>query len=866
MSMILKPYTIIPQELYVERDADRQVKHIINDMGRPGYVLVSRQMGKTNLLLNAKRNLQSKQDVFVYVDLSNSFKDARSCFENIIDLAVETNLDKFSEIYSVIRERRSEIRDTPAHKQHNNELRILLKALDGGKLVIILDEIDALTKTDYSDQIFAQIRSSYFSGRVNYPEFYNLTYLLSGVVEPTEIIKDSKISPFNIGQKIFLNDFSRGEFDNFLSKSNLNLHDDTVDRIFYWTNGNPRITWDVCAEIETVIKLRPITNDSIDEIVNRTYLTTYDKPPIDNIRELTKKDKEIRRSLIDIENNRTNGLSDRIKSKLYLSGIINYENSEIKIKNQIIKLSLNGDWLRSLEEEEKGLFKIATELFEEGKYLECLSIYERYLVECEEGLVDLSLVYYYMGYAAYRISNFEKSISYLDKASFNEEDEPKLFYRVLSLKGLVYYYTNDIDKSLGSFKVVIESNRNDEDYVRALLNFGSISLKSENEIYKLESVKIFQKIISDSELSNGKLKDSFVNELKAIAFYNLAQSQLSDGLIAEAIANYYKAVEFARDNTKPKIILSLLKVRNNQVEERLLFEKLCNLIIEGKIKPEEQDPEKPLDFNLDDFRNILIIAFTGYREDLFTKLEPFLYFLSQNTLGVHLYELAMFSINNRDSLTGVKLLKIMYDKFGEYEFEERIIYRILKYLALFTKIIEDSRFAFEYALMFKRKRFDSIDDVDMEIFANLGFYLIDNNKLTEGLSYLGTIKELRDEVPESVYVNFIVIYHIEFVIYRLQKDRQMALDKANEILQFIEEINLSKQYSNLLGDTGLEHIRQGAKLFIEQYVGRNEPVRVGKVFGRNEIVKVRYKDGSVVETKYKKVSEDIRQGSCIILD
>ena len=36
MSKILKPYTIIPQDLYVQRDADRQVKNIIADMGRPG--------------------------------------------------------------------------------------------------------------------------------------------------------------------------------------------------------------------------------------------------------------------------------------------------------------------------------------------------------------------------------------------------------------------------------------------------------------------------------------------------------------------------------------------------------------------------------------------------------------------------------------------------------------------------------------------------------------------------------------------------------------------------------------------------------------------------------------------------------------
>src|SRR6478672_8020372 len=140
MPKVLKPYTIIPSELYVQRDADRQLENIINDMGRPGYVLVSRQMGKTNLLLNAKRKLETSEDVFVYVDLSNPYEDARSCFENIINTALETNPERFHNAYVLISERRKELLDTPPHKQHTNELRILLKAVSG-KLVIILDEI-----------------------------------------------------------------------------------------------------------------------------------------------------------------------------------------------------------------------------------------------------------------------------------------------------------------------------------------------------------------------------------------------------------------------------------------------------------------------------------------------------------------------------------------------------------------------------------------------------------------------------------------------------------------------------------------------------------------------------------------------------
>jgi preprotein translocase subunit SecA len=43
-----------------------------------------------------------------------------------------------------------------------------------------------------------------------------------------------------------------------------------------------------------------------------------------------------------------------------------------------------------------------------------------------------------------------------------------------------------------------------------------------------------------------------------------------------------------------------------------------------------------------------------------------------------------------------------------------------------------------------------------------------------------------------------------------------------------------------------------------------KPVRTGKKFGRNDIVKVRYTDGKLVEAKYKKVELDIESGRCVL--
>lgn len=207
--------TIIPRELYIERDADRQIEQIVNDMGRPGYILVSRQMGKTNLLIHTKRKLETENDIFAYIDLSNRFDTARECFRNIIDTIIESNYEKLEDIEEEIENRRNN-RKIPSHKEHGFEIRKILNKISG-KLIINLDEIDSLTSSDYSDKIFAHIRSVYFE-RVNFPELKRLTYVISGVAEPSEIIKDKSISPFNIGQKIFLTDLALASFV-YLSRS-----------------------------------------------------------------------------------------------------------------------------------------------------------------------------------------------------------------------------------------------------------------------------------------------------------------------------------------------------------------------------------------------------------------------------------------------------------------------------------------------------------------------------------------------------------------------------------------------------------------------------------------------------------------------
>ena len=342
MELILQSYPIVPPYLYVERDADRQIKQVIQSMTRPGYILVARQMGKTNLLMHTKDVLEDERNIFTYIDFTSTFFETEAeCYDEIIDITLETHRDVFQHEAEIIEKRRN-ARGATTQREFTRDLRLLIGAVD--KLVIILDEIDALVRMPFSDNVFSLIRSHYFQ-RKNYPDMGKLSYLLSGVMEPKDIIKNPDISPFNIGQEIYVKDFTRVEFDSFLKKAGLagRYNKDFYDQIFYWTCGHPRLTWDLCQIIE---ETGASTVRDIDEIVNKYYLTTCDKAPIDGIRKLVANDDDLRDMVLQLIYDMTDSLTADQRKKLYLGGIINFDAETVKFKNPILEKSLPLDWVK----------------------------------------------------------------------------------------------------------------------------------------------------------------------------------------------------------------------------------------------------------------------------------------------------------------------------------------------------------------------------------------------------------------------------------------------------------------------------------------------------------------------------------------
>ena len=102
---------------------------------------------------------------------------------------------------------------------------------------VFFDEIDSVLSLPFSDDFFTTIRSIY-NARATRPILRRLTFALLGVANASTLIRDRSRTPFNVGMSIALDDFDRAStqpFQEVLGRDS----DVLIDRIFYWTSGQP---------------------------------------------------------------------------------------------------------------------------------------------------------------------------------------------------------------------------------------------------------------------------------------------------------------------------------------------------------------------------------------------------------------------------------------------------------------------------------------------------------------------------------------------------------------------------------------------------------------------------------------------------
>ena len=853
----------IPSQFYVERAADIQLRNIINDMARPGYVLVARQMGKTNLLLHTKEKFQSDQEIYVYIDFSTMAEyTEEECLNSFIDTAIEVNWEKFEKAETQIHELR-EKSNYKASKMFSRELRILLKYVD--KIVFILDEIDALTRREYSDHIFSLIRGHYFASS-NFPELRKATFILSGVIEPKDIIKDHNISPFNIGEKIYLLDFSYPEFKRLTQNFDClqTLSDALVQRLFYWTKGQPRISWDLCdaANKKTINSI-----EDIDDLVNELYLKFFDKAPIDSIRDMATNDTALRDAIIQLAINKGDTLSPQVKSRLYLAGIINWEEGANSFKNPIMAKSLSYDWLMQLQKKEMNFLAEAEKSIElEGDFNKSISMLKRFIDSSPAQSEDRNKAFYLLSLANYRLSNSQDSIEWLERI-----DEDSSFYiRALLLKSYNLADQGNLQESNEILEKIIINDKNvdKESYFRSAIARVANDLKKYEDDTLKEYIPLneLQLLDYDERMLSGILIDNKVD----IARYQMI-----------SLFQYYRAVIFslkgdlkscldaldlalltAKDNEKPWLLYKKL-ILSSASNKKEIADELYKRLLELSDNFKRKDFDNTIDLNIWYVSEILAFLMLDFPElDVTPLLRAYLVESKENAVILVLSVLIDENFNRKDDFLKL-ILQLDDDEKWHFDLNGKI------YLAL-RAIVCLNDLSYAYKIIDNHKEWPSpMPDTVIQLMAVITSFL---RKKNSEISVLELVKlyNSKDKPVNCNLINYIMIKYHE--CWALQSVGRLIdfIEKAENLLKLIKENMQSDETIRSAGLSmdELEEVRNN--LIRELDVANNDIMSLSEVnkyyiqtLNRNQKIKVfSLISGQEEIGKYKNFKNDLFHGNC----
>ncbi|MBE9040101.1 AAA-like domain-containing protein [Oscillatoriales cyanobacterium LEGE 11467] len=270
----------LPEEAltYVTRTADSELLRALKQ-GKFCYVLNCRQMGKSSLRVQTKKELEKQDIACVVIDLNEIGTNgvtAEQWYSSIVaiitrSLSLQNNFLwrewwKKNKHLSVVNRLTQFLRDVVLTKVNKD-------------IVILIDEIDTILSLDFAyDDFFTFIRS-WYENRVNQPINQRLTFAVFGVTEPSNLISKKGKASFNIDvREIELHGFEVKEVTPlekglkqksiFYKSQRITNTRKLMESILYWTGGQPFLTQKLCQLISS--KRRRVYNFSSPSLQNQS--------------------------------------------------------------------------------------------------------------------------------------------------------------------------------------------------------------------------------------------------------------------------------------------------------------------------------------------------------------------------------------------------------------------------------------------------------------------------------------------------------------------------------------------------------------------------------------------------------------------
>jgi len=336
--------------VYLQRDADRDLlRHCLD--GDFTYILTSRQMGKSSLMYRAAEQLTKAGARPVIIDLT--------------ELGAQTTADQWYKGFLLLVQEQLGLKANAStwwdeHAEHAYAHRLIRYLREVAlverpeRLVLFVDEIDTTLRLDFTDDFYAAIRFLYQTRALD-PELQRISFVLIGVATPNDLIRDSSRTPFNIGHRIELTDFSQQEASALAGRLALppGRSADLIDWILRWTGGHPYLTMRV---LRSLAESPPNawTADAVDGRLHELFLGTAGESDtnLQFVRDMLTRKAFNREAVLATYDAIRSGArvpdkeQDQIASWLKLSGVVRRQDGLLKVRNPIYEKVFDQRWAR----------------------------------------------------------------------------------------------------------------------------------------------------------------------------------------------------------------------------------------------------------------------------------------------------------------------------------------------------------------------------------------------------------------------------------------------------------------------------------------------------------------------------------------